>query len=292
MKKTKGIIFMLLAVTSFSVMQLVVSMTDRNISVYEQVFFRNLFGVFVAGYYIVKNNISPLGNKKYQPFLLARSGIGYIGLVFLFYASRNANLGDATILSRTCPIFITIFSAMFLKEKISKIQVPALIIIFIGGWIVAQPKFDSSFLPLFSALLSALCSGICYTLLAYFKGKVHGMTVIFHFSLFSVLASIPIMANNFVLPTGKNLVMILLIGLLGSSGQIFLTYAYRMAPAAEISIYDQLSIVISIVLGSIFLGQTPKANSLFGGLLIILSSLTVFYYNNYYIPSKRKQNVE
>lgn len=284
----KGTLLMFLSVLLFSVMQLCVSLTDSSISVYEQVFCRNLFGVFVAGYFIKKDKLSWYGERQYQPYLFGRSFFGFLGIVLSFYAVRNAFLGDATILTRTGPIFTTLFSVLFLKEKLTKIQIPALIICFVGGFIAANPRFDSSFIPLGAAFLSAICNGICYTLLNYFGGKVHSMTVIMHFSTFSMAASIPFMIGNFVVPTGMDLIMLLLIGLFGSAGQICLTYSYRLAPASQVAIYDQLSIVLSMVFGIIFLSQIPKGNSVIGGALVILSSVLVYFYNNYYIRNIKK----
>lgn len=276
----KAVLYIVLSVFFFSCMQLAVSMTSEEIGVMEQVFFRNCLCVLVAYYFIRKNGVSLLGERKYQPALFGRSFFGFVGIALLFYASRNAFLADATILNRTGPFFTTIFSLFFLKEKISKIQIPALLIVFTGGFIAANPKFDSSFIPLACALASSVCNGICYTLLHFFKGKVDGMTVILHFSLFSMIAAIPFMIGNFVMPTGLDILMLALIGIFGSLGQIAVTYAYRMAPASQVSIYDQLSIVFAIIFGWIFLQQIPKVNSLIGGTLVIISSIMVYLYNN------------
>lgn len=128
-------------------------------------------------------------------------------------------------------------------------------------------------MPLLSALASAIMNGIAYTLLAYFKEKVNAMTVIMHFSTFSVIASIPFLLNNFSLPTAHDFMMLILVAVCGAIGQITITTAYRLAPASKIAIYDQLSVVLSIFLGWAFLGECPTIHTLLGGSIVITASI-------------------
>ena len=58
-----------------------------------------------------------------------RASIGWFSLILSFYALRNATQADVTIISKTAPLFITIFSAIFLKESIPKAQFPALALV-------------------------------------------------------------------------------------------------------------------------------------------------------------------
>lgn len=278
--KQKATLMMLISVVLFSFMQLFVSMTSPDVSVFQQIFFRNLLGMIVCAYFIRKENVSYFGTWKTQPFLLARSLGGFLGLLLAFYATRHALLADATIVTRTGPFFTTLFSVIFLKEKLTKIQIPVLLIIFAGGWLAANPSFDSSFIPLGCALLAAVCNGICYPLLRYFHDKEHAMTVIMHFSTFCTIASLPFMLYHFVPAKGLDILYLALIAVTGAFGQIFLTYAYRLGPASEIAIYDQFTVVLSIILGFIFLGQIPSLRSIAGGILIVGASVFAFYYYN------------
>ena len=90
------------------------------------------------------------------------------------------------VLNKLSPIFVTLLAAVFMKEKLSPIQIPALALSVLGAFIVFRPSFQSDPFPLVVALLSAVTSGVAYTFLGYFKGKVDGITVIIHFSTFSV----------------------------------------------------------------------------------------------------------
>ena len=105
------------------------------------------------------------------------------------------------------------------------------------------------------------------------------MTIIMHFSTFCVIATIPFMIYDFVLPNAHELFLLLLIGIFGGFGQITLTYSYRMATASEISIYNYSGIIFSIILGFIFLGEVPDWSSLIGCGLVIIAALITYIFS-------------
>ncbi|MGN1166929.1 MAG: DMT family transporter [Lachnospiraceae bacterium] len=277
---SSGTFWMIVSVFSFSFMQLFVGLTNDKVSVYQQILVRNLLGMFISAYIIKRDHLSWFGTKKEQPFLFGRSFFGFLVLISFFYATRNGNIADAAIINRTNPFFTTIFSVLFLKQYASKAQWLALIVVFIGGVIAGNPSFDSSAFPMLCALISSVCTGITYTILGHFKGKVPTMTVIMHFSTFCVFGCIPFLIKNFYVPSLKDVFVLLMIALLGNLGQIAITLAYRLSPATEIAVYDQLSVVISIILGWIFLQQVPSIRTWIGGGIVILASIGISIYHN------------
>ena len=225
-------------------MQVVVRLS-REIPTMEQIFMRNSFVLIVSAIIILRKKGSLFGPAKYQPYLFGRSFFGFLGLITLFYAYSHA-------------------------AQLSMV----------GAFIVFRPSFESNPFPLVVAFLSAVTSGVAYTFLSFFKGKVDGLTVMMHFSTFSAIASIPFMLKDFVVPSFKQAVLLLLIGVFGSLGQAFITYAYRFAPASEISIYNYSGIIFSMILGFFILGEPVKFTSVIGGALVAAASVMVYVYNN------------
>ena len=277
-ERTKGAVLMCTS-DLFSAMQIPISLSGTTIPIMEQVFFRNIVTLILSFILIMRSGGSLFGTKKNQPLLFVRSAFGFLGLITQFYAVAHANQGDVSTMMKLSPFMITLWAAIFLKEKIRKVQVPALLIAFLGAAFVANPAFNSNLFPLFMAFLCAFFSSVSYTLLAYFKNKVDGMTIIMHFSTFCVLACIPFMIFDFVMPTFKELLLLLLIGVFGGFGQIALTYAYRLATAAEISIYNYSGIVFSIILGYVFLGEVLDVTSVIGCALVIIAALITYIFS-------------
>ena len=278
-ERTKGAVLMCTSAFLFSAMQIPISLSGTTIPIMEQVFFRNIVTLILSFILIMRSGGSLFGTKKNQPLLFVRSAFGFLGLITQFYAVAHANQGDVSTMMKLSPFMITLWAAIFLKEKIRKVQVPALLIAFLGAAFVANPAFNSNLFPLFMAFLCAFFSSVSYTLLAYFKNKVDGMTIIMHFSTFCVLACIPFMIFDFVMPTFKELLLLLLIGVFGGFGQIALTYAYRLATAAEISIYNYSGIVVSIILGYVFLGEVLDVTSVIGCALVIIAALITYIFS-------------
>lgn len=278
--RTKGILLMTASALCFAFMSIAVKQTGGTIPVFEQVFFRNLVIVIVAGAYLLRHHLPLYGPRQYQPAMFGRSILGVLGVLASFLATNTGSQADVSILSRLSPFLITAFSALFLKEKITKIQIPALLLAFGGAFVVANPKFHSNMYPIVMALLCSLASSFSYTLVGYLKGKAHPLSIILHLGTVSVATMVPVMllTRQFVWPTGQELFYLLLIGIFGVLGQICLTYAYKLADASEVSIYSNTNILFAAVLGRVFFGERIAPNTLVGGGMVLAAMILVYVF--------------
>ena len=55
-QRTKGVILALLSTLSFSFMMIFAALNSPEIPLWEQTFFRNLIGIFVASFILIKNH--------------------------------------------------------------------------------------------------------------------------------------------------------------------------------------------------------------------------------------------
>ncbi len=278
---TKAAAYMILSSMSFSLMNLTVRLSSLSTDIMQQVFFRNLIGLIISFLLIRKQGLPLLAEKQYQPMLFVRSLTGYIGVIFLFRANALASQADVALLSRTTPIWVSLFAALILKEKISKIQIPVIVLCMAGAVIAINPSFDSDIVPLLYAMVPAVMSGIAYTMIAMCSGKVHPMTVIFHFCALSTICSGVVMLPRYISPDPLTLLQLFFIGIFAAGGQIGLTYAMQKAPASQTSIYDYSGLVFSIYLGWLVLSEPLKPTTLIGSILIIAGGLWSFLYNNH-----------
>lgn len=278
--KTRAVIYMILSACSFSVMQLAVKLSSGRIPMMEQVFVRNFFTLFFGLYMAVSAGVkNPFGKRENQPALMLRSIFGYLGVVMYFYASRNMFVADATLLHRSSPFFVVLFSFLFLKEKLTKVHVGVLLLAASGTLCVIRPQFNSDMFPAVIGILSAVSAGGAYTIISYLKGKENNGVIIFYFSVVSCLFSLPFMMREFVIPDGFGLLMLLVIGIFASLGQIFLTIAYKNAPAGEVSIYNFAGIICSSLLGYLLLNEVLDFMSVLGIVIIIAAALVMFLYD-------------
>lgn len=276
--KTKGILWMFVSVLGFTAMSIVIKYIP-NIPIYEKVFFRNSVSLFVAIYLIFKSKANLFVAKKEFLFVLARSSFGFLGVIANFYAIERLTIADANMLNKLSPVFVTICAYFFLKEKVDKQQVMGIVIMLIAMLFVIKPSLSFTVIPSLVGMSSAILAGFSYTIIRFLNNKVKPEAIVFYFSLISVLASIPLMYSTFIVPTRRELIFLIGIGVSASFGQFGLTYAYNLAPASEVSIYNYTIILAGIIAGYLVFGEIPDVYSCIGGIMIIATAYYLFKHN-------------
>jgi len=266
---------MLFTALSFSIMAVMVKKSG-DIPIFEKVLFRNIISLIISFFTIKSAGKSLFGKKENRPYLFSRALFGTFGMILSFYAISNLYLADASMLNNLSPFVVTVLAAIFLKEKLSKWQVPVLIIIFIASLLIIKPRFDLQVLPALAGFMSAIASGIAYTIVRYLNNKENPLTIVFYFSVFSTIIIIPFSLFNFVIPTADQTIYLVAAGLFATLGQYGLSFAYRLANASEIVIYNYTNILFSAFLGFLIWSEIPDVLSITGGMIIIIISSALF----------------
>ena len=279
--KTKGILYMVISALAFTFMGVAVRLSG-DIPVFEKVFFRNFVSFFVALYIIYKSKGSLFGKKKNRLLLNVRSFLGLAGVILNFYAIGRLPLADSNMLNKLSPFFVTLFAFWFLKEKLNKAQIIALVGAFISSMLVIKPEFSITMLPGLAGFLSAISAGAAYTIIRSLSKDEDPSTIVFYFSFISVTFMLPLVVMDFVEPTFTQLIWLLSTGVFASIGQFMVTMAYKYAPAGEVSVYNYSSIVFSTFVAYMIWGEIPDNYSITGGVLIIFIAVMLFNYNKKY----------
>lgn len=284
--KPKAISLMLISALAFSIMGAMVKLSG-DIPLFEKVFYRNLVSLGMAYIMIRNTKVSFFGKKENQKYLLSRSLLGLLGVILSFYAINYLVLSDASMLNKISPFFVTLFAAIFLKEKLSKVQIPVLFVVFMGALLIIKPQFNFSVVPSLSGFLSAMCAGSTYTIIRFLRDREKASTIVFYFSFVSVVVIFPLMMLSYQKPTLIQLMYLIGIGIFAGIGQLALTSAYRYAPAGEVSIYDYTSIVFSAIIGFIVWSEVPDFLSIMGTLIIISAAIFMYFYNEKRVLQKK-----
>lgn len=279
-KKYMGILFIILSAFCFALMNVFVRLAG-DVPTIQKSFFRNLISLIFAFIVLQKNHI-PMGwNKGNLKFHIIRATCGTLGILCNFYAVDHMMISDASMLNKMSPFFAVIFSFLFLKEKVSVLQTTLIITAFAGSLFIIKPTFiGMELLPAVIGFLGGMGAGAAYTTVRYLGQKGEkGPFIVFFFSAFSCIATLPYLILNFQPMSAKQLLFLMLAGLAASGGQFSITAAYRHSPAKEISVYDYSQIVFSALLGVIIFGQIPDMYSFIGYFVIIFAAVAMFIYN-------------
>lgn len=276
-ERSKGICFILLSALCFALMSLFVKLSGDLPSM-EKAFFRNIVALVFAAFILYRRHIPLKLEKRNALALFLRCFCGTVGLICNFYAIDHLAISDANMLNKMSPFFAIIFSFLILKEKVAPYQAICVITAFIGTLFILRPGFDSMVtFPAFIGLLGGIGAGIAYTMVRVLGNRgVKGPLIVFSFSLFSTLVTLPYLIFDYAPMNGKQFLFLLLAGLAASGGQFSITAAYTHAPAKDISIFDYMQIIFSSLLGLIVLHEVPVWLSVVGYFIIIGSSLAMF----------------
>ena len=268
----KGIFCIIIAGFGFALMSLFVKLSG-DIPSMQKGFFRNIIAVFISSIPLIKHwrfiNI-PRNNTGWL-VLISRSVFGTIGLVLNFYAISHISLADSSIIQKLSPFIIIILSYIFFKEEMTRFQVFAIIIAFIGITLIIKPSGNNIIsMGALAALLGALCAGIAYTCVRYLgTHNISGEFIIFFFSSLSSLMLLPYLIFDYRSMSLYQLSMLLLAGISATIGQYGVTFAYKFAAAKNISVFDYSQVLFSGIFGYMFFGEFPDFQSLIGYIIVI-----------------------
>lgn len=279
--RTKGALCIIGSALCFAGMSAFVRLAG-DIPTFEKAFFRNFVAAIIVFFIIRRERIPLRIERGGRLYVLLRCVFGTAGLVLNFYAIDRLNLADANMLNKLSPFFAIIFSYFLLKEKVKPVQAAAVCGAFVGALLIIKPSgANLRLVPAIGGFFGGMGAGAAYTCLR--KATQQGVktpVIVLCFSCFSCLFTIPFILADFVMPTGKQLLLLILCGACGAGGQFSITAAYTFAPAREISVYDYTQVIFSAILGFFLFDQLPDAWSFLGYALIIVMAVVNFVYNN------------
>jgi len=265
-KLTDGVKYILLATIFFALMNIGVKYLER-IPSHEVVFFRALVTLVVGYFLLVKNRINPWGNNK--RLLLMRGLAGTTALVMYFYTLQNMPLASAVTIQYLSPIFTVIISGFILSEKARPVQWLFFLIAF--GGVVMVKGFDArvSLPDLAIGVSASIFAALAYNYVRKLKDYDHPLVVVFYFPLVTV----PIVGSytifHWVTPNWTELAILIGVGLTTTAAQVYLTKAYQVDRASNISIFNYLGTVYAIILGYLIFDESVRPLAVVGFLLII-----------------------
>ncbi|MEL6866311.1 MAG: DMT family transporter [Bacteroidota bacterium] len=273
---TRGIAYILIATLSFAVM----NMMAKGLSAFHpmQVVFFRAFGTFAFIFpFMLYQRISIIGQEP--KFLLLRGVVGVISLATFFMALQRIPLGSAISIRYLGPIFGAIYASYFLKEKVKGWQWISFLIAFSGVLLLKGFDVRIDYFSLLLVLISALFVGMVFVLIRYLSAKEHHLTIINYFMVTSILGSL-FFIQHWRMPIGEEWWTVVLIGIFGLIGQVFMTKAFKTEETSVLAPFKYMELVWALLMGYYFLEETYSWLPFVGILLIILGMLINVYAKN------------
>lgn len=284
--RRKGIVAIVASAFGFALMAACVRLCDdfgASVPCFEKSFFRNFVALVIAAVALFRGGrrsgptFALPGDSPFRVVgaLLVRSVLGTIGIFSNFYALSHIPIADGQTLNKTAPFWTLVFAWTFVGERASARQLAAVLAAFLGAVLVVKPGFaGAASFPLAMGLLGGVCAGGAYAAVrALGRDGVNPSLIVFVFSAFSCVASVPFVMADFVPLTAAQLFVLIGAGAAAAMGQFGVTLAYRYAAPREIAVFDYTNILFTAALGYWLFGQVPDPLSAVGMLIIIAAAI-------------------
>jgi drug/metabolite transporter (DMT)-like permease len=257
-------------------MGIIIAHSETSISSADFHFARGLFcTIFLLPFFLKR-----LATRRtIDSSIFVRGILGTFGIMISFWMIQKVGAAPARTIHSTHPIFVFLFSILFLGEKISYRKIIAISLMIIGLCVpYAFSKFAIPSNILLIGLFGAFLSGLSMFMLKK-SAKLESeptilwalgtVQVFIQVSLGPSIKSIPLQVNySSVFITG--FVPCLLVGILVCMGQLCMTKSFKELPASTASSLNLLSIPLTYIIDKVYFGvQFTIPNILMSALIIL-----------------------
>lgn len=273
----------LLASVSFAIVATFVKDLQKvsGVSAAAPVFTRGIFGMLLCAVWAARSGRSLRPSS--WTMLAARCGAGVlaVGCYYRALGPDGTDMVTAAMLLKTSPLWVALLAPFALGERLSRITWVALGLGLAGMFLVSVDPSkgwtpDLARLGVGLALISGVFSAFAYLSLRKLASTDDPVTVVFTFSAALALASAPFVAGD-VGRLGewstRAWVTLLVAGVFGTAGQLFLTAAYRYGTAAAVAIASLSEVGMQALLSWQWFAEVPSREALIGGLLAMGAGL-------------------
>jgi len=206
--------------------------------------------------------------------LIMRGVFGAAAVMTYFYAIDNTTLGRATFFQFTYPAWSSLFSALFLKERLGWRRAAVLAVMFAGAaLILVSPKAggQSHVAGDFAGILCGLCSGAAVTTIRGLHRTDTTWMIFLFFSMFSSAAGIATsgIRHNYVSPTSFQWLVVLAMAVTGTLAQLTFTASYRYLDVTAAGAMAMMQAPLSALTAYFFFNESLSSRAMFGAALVL-----------------------
>ncbi len=299
-KDNSGLLSIFCAISAsfcFSTIDFIIKFLSENYALHQIILYRSIFAIiFTFAIFVpLEGGITTL--KTRRPVIHFIRAMALVLANFCFFSGLAVlTLAETSAIFFVSPLFITLFSVLFLNEKVGWRRWLALFIGFIGVLIIIQPgqiTFKwASLLPLFAAFFYALLHimtrniglsekattlsfyiQVAFIISSGFMGLIFGGG---HYSSYGQEnLALAFILREWIVPSKFDLLLLIIIGIASSIGGYLISQAYRISEAGLIAPFEYTSLILAVFWTIVIWGIWPSIIIWFGILLIIGSGIFI-----------------
>ena len=268
-----GIGLMIASMLAFGIMNNSVRYLSQSLPTEQVVLLRNLIALSLLSIWIFPQGVAPLRTGRLWSHI-GRSTLGAISMHTWFYALGHMPLSEATALSFTTPIFVTILAILFLGERNTKRRWFAIALGLMGALVILRPGTDAMFNPVAAdAILSSVLIALISLWVKSLSRTETTSSMLFYMALIMTLVALPMGTLHWKAMTPW---LWLGAGVMATSSLLahsLLIEAYKHAEMTVLMPFDFTRLLFTSALAYFFFGEKIDAVTLTGAGIIVLASI-------------------
>jgi len=228
--------------------------------------------------------------------LFVRGVLAFFAFTIYYIALSRIPLADAAAVYMTAPLFVTLLSALVLRERVGVARWSAVVIGFSAVIFMLNPGSSlfriESALPLFSAM--------CYALIPIINRHIglseHALTMGIYttaaYFLLMIVTSLAIAVlpapatgnstlqgifQDWVALQGAEWLLLLLAGVIFAAALLSITQAYRIAVVSTVAPFEYAYILWASLIGYLMFDDVPGTRTLVGSVTIVACGCFIIY---------------
>jgi len=281
--KTKAIIYVLLCVQLWALIPIVSKLGQTNLDNYQFLFFSSLisFILFLILSFLTEDYkvFYKLKSLEYAKSIFLGFLGTYLYYILLYFGYKNTKGLEVLVIQYSWPVFIILFSAIILNEKITKKRIVAVLLGFLGVFIVlSKGNFTQIHFQNFKVDILILLAAIVFALFSILSKKITINALILntvYFLTATILSFVTMMIfSNLTFPSLKSWFSIIINGLfVNGISYFFWIKALKNTKASFLALFIFLTPIISSIYLVLFFGEKLLPVYLIGLILVITGGI-------------------
>ena len=271
-----GIMWMVLTTILFVGVTATVRYLEGEVPAPQAAFLRYAIGtLLLTPSLITLIKIKP--NKPLMSKFLLRGLVHSFGVTLWFYAMSVMPVAEVTAIGFLTYIFVSIGACIFLKEKLHKHRITAVIISFVGALIILRPGFKVIESGQFGMLMATVVFTASYLIAKIVSKERSSSEIVAMLSVFTTIFLIPSAIYSWEPISLEALLILTFTALIATIGHITMTQAIKAAPMVVTQPILFLQLVWASMVGLFLFDEQFDLYVIIGGTVIMICVCYVSY---------------
>ncbi|HVX98896.1 MAG TPA: DMT family transporter [Pseudorhodoplanes sp.] len=273
-----GIVLITFAFFLFGLTSAIAKIVLPTYSVGQMMLIRSIVALVMLSPFIAREGMHAFRDMPRPGLQLARVTLSVIEVSMFFWAVSYMPIADTVTIYLSGPLWVTLWSALLLREQVGWRRWSAIMAGFAGVLIALRPSAATVSLPALIAVIGTMLYALGVIATRTLRGTVDIVLTVNQMVAAAIFgAAWCLLPDGWTMPTWRDLGILVLIGIPTAIGYVCINRALKVAAASIVAPFQYTLIIWGAVFGYLFFGDVPPPTTALGAAIIIAAGLYVFW---------------